>query len=230
MAGCGKDKAKVSEKLSDPESKTENSGSGSETASETISEVGSSADKKPIGYVQYTISKIPEEIKYQGTIIAMAKWKDALGDNVVFVTETAETSNEDTRSKELYGYHYILNDDTGQLWRIYDFVKDCPLDLTLRYMDRSLEVTDLDSNGIGESSFLYRLACKGDVSSDDLKLIMHEGRDKYAIRGIMDIYLNGKLFQKGEMNLDPSYQNAPGKFSEYSVSKWNKFKTDNIGE
>ena len=38
------------------------------------------------------------------------------------------------------------------------------------------------------------------MSSDDLKLLMHEGKEKYAIRGLMDITLNGKPFQKGEMN------------------------------
>lgn len=227
ISGCKKDPASVSEKNGGMESASENAELGTDNIK---AENNSENNKKPIGYVQYAISKIPGEIKYQGSVIAMAKWEDKLGENLLFVTETAENSNEDTRSKELYGYHYILNDDGAeQLWRIYDFIKDCPVDLTLSYLDKSLEITDLDSNGIAESTFIYRMGCKGDVSSDDSKLIMHEGKEKYAIRGIMDMTLNGKSYQKGEMNLDPSYNNASVSFKEYSISKWNKFKTDEIG-
>lgn len=227
ISGCKKDSAKVSEKNSDAGTASENADHGSD---KILAENNSTNDIKPIGYVQYAISAIPGDIKYQGSVIAMAKWKDKLGENILFVTETAERSTEDTRSKELFGYHYIVSDDeTKQLWKINDFVNDCPLDLTLRYMDRSLEITDLDNNGIAESSFLYRLACKGDVSSDDMKLLMHEGKEKYAIRGIMDIMLNGRPFQKGEMNIDPSFNNAPEVFKNYSITKWDKYKTDNIG-
>lgn len=227
IAGCKKEPANVSEKIPDKDPAAANSEQVEENSN---AENNSVNDQKPIGNVQYAITGIPGEIKYQGTIIAMAKWKDALGDNVVFVTETSEVTSEDSRSKELFGYHYIIDKDgVEQLWKINDFVKDCPLDLTLRYMDRSLEITDLDSNGTAESSFLYRLACKGDVSSDDMKLLMHEGKEKYAIRGIMDITLNGEPFQKGEMNIDPSYKNAPEVFSEYSKARWDKFKTDRIG-
>ncbi len=225
--GCNKEPADVSEKISGKDSPHVNSENAEKF---NKAENDPANDKKPIGYVQYSISKIPGDIQYKGSVTAMAKWEDKLGENLLFVTETAENSNEETRSKELYGYHFILNDEGAvQLWRIYDFIKDCPVDLTLSYMDKSLEITDLDSNGIAESSFIYRMGCKGDVSSDDMKLIMHEGKEKYAIRGIMDMTLNGKLYQKGEMNPDPSYDNVSDSFKEYSISKWNKFRTDEIG-
>ncbi len=228
IIGCRKEPASVSEKNMDSEP---NSVDAELSSDKVKAENNTTIDKKPVGYVQYGISEIPGEIKYQGSVISMAKWKDELGENIVFVTETSEKSTEDSRSKEIYGYHYILNDNGAeQLWRIYDFIKDCPVDLTLSYIDKSLEITDLDSNGIAESSFIYRMSCKGDVSSDDMKLIMHEGKEKYAIRGIMEMTLDGKPYQKGEMHMDPSFSNAPEVYSKYSESKWNKFKTDNIGK
>lgn len=228
IIGCKKEPASVSEKNSDSnisfdkrEPDTENDKAENTSAN----------DIKPISYVQYAISNVPDEIKYQGSVVAMAKWKDKLGENLVFVTETSEKSTEDSRSKELFGYHYVNSrNEEEQLWRIYDFVKDCPVDLTLTYINKSLEITDLDSNGIAESSFLYRMSCKGDVSSDDLKLLMHEGKEKFAIRGLMDMTLNGKPYQKGEMNIDPSFKNAPGVFLVYAKDKWDEYKTDKLGD
>ena len=115
------------------------------------------------------------------------------------------------------------------MWKINDFVKDCPVDLTLEYIDRSLVITDLDKNGIGESSFLYKMSCKGDVSSDDMKLIMHEDKNKYAIRGSMDLKMNGQELEKGSMKTDPSFDKAPPEFLEYARKQWNIFKTENVG-
>lgn len=183
-----------------------------------------------LGYIQYGISKIPEGIKYSGSVTAMAKWDDKLGSNILFITETAENSNEDNRSKELFGYHYILeNSEYNQLWKINDFIRECPVDLTLEYIPNSLVITDLDKNGIAESSFLYKMSCKGDVSSDDMKLIMHEGKNKYAVRGTMELMMNGRVLEKGSMKTDPSFDKAPEEFLGLAVKQWNKFKTENAG-
>lgn len=183
-----------------------------------------------LGYIKYGISEVPDDIKYSGSVVAMAKWDDKLGSNIVFITETAENSNEDTRSKELYGYHFIAGDpENVQLWKIYDFVKDCPVDLTLEYLNKSLVITDLDKNGIGESSFLYKMSCKGDVSSDDMKLIMHEDKNKFAIRGTVNLVMDGRELEKGSMKVDPSFDKAPMEFLEYAKKQWNRFGTENIG-
>lgn len=183
-----------------------------------------------LGYIKYGIGKVPEDINYQGSVVAMAKWDDKLGSNIVFITETAENSNEDNRSKELYGYHYLTdNSENVQLWKINDFVKDCPVDLTLEYLDKSLVITDLDKNGIGESCFLYKMSCKGDVSADDMKLIMHEDKNKFAIRGSMNLLMNGKELEKGSMKVDPSFGNAPEEFLDYAMKQWNRFNTENVG-
>ncbi|MEO8664834.1 MAG: hypothetical protein ABI462_05000 [Ignavibacteria bacterium] len=181
--------------------------------------------------VEYGIREIPSVISYTGSPVAMVTWEDNSGKNLLFVTVTEEISKGDTRSKELFGYH-IITDGSGnrQLWKIYDFVKDCEVDLTLAYIDGSLSITDLDNNGTGESSLMYRMSCKGDVSSDGLKLIMHEGEKKYALRGSMDLVMNGKDFQKGSMKVDPSFNSAPDEFLEFAKEQWDKYKTEKPGE
>jgi hypothetical protein len=179
--------------------------------------------------IEYGISKLPPTLKdYEGKIVAMAKWDDKLGANALFITETEEKGGE-SRHKELYGYHYIINDKENKLvWKINDFIKDCPVDITLNYIDKSISITDLDKNGIGESSFLYRMACKGDVSPDDMKLIMHEGETKFAIRGTMKLQIGNEKPIGGEMKVDASFDKAPNEFVNFAKEQWNKFMLDKI--
>ncbi|HEY3250466.1 MAG TPA: hypothetical protein VGK25_05055 [Ignavibacteria bacterium] len=217
----------------------------SETKKDTTSQIQSSTSTVPQGAndnneqtkpalinVEYGISKLPTGLSgYEGKIMAMAKWEDKLGANVVFITETSEKySGDDNRHKELYGYHYITSDDANKLlWKINDFIKDCPVDITIKYIDESLSITDLDNNGIGESSFLYRMSCKGDVSPDAMKLLMHEGETKYAIRGEMKLEVKGEGTYGGKMEIDPSFDKAPGEFLEFARSQWNKYKDEKVG-
>lgn len=66
--------------------------------------------------VEYGISRLPPTLKgYNGSIIAMAKWEDKLGANVLFVTETEVQTKGDNRSKELYAYHYNITDKENKL-------------------------------------------------------------------------------------------------------------------
>lgn len=181
--------------------------------------------------IEYGIKIIPSEISYSGTPVAMVTWEDKSGNNLLFVTETEEKFKRDERTKELYAYHYFTGaTENKQLWKIYDYIKDCPVDVTLSYINESLRITDLDNDGTGESSFLYKMSCKGDVSADALKLIMHEGEKKYALRGSMNLIMNGQNLEKGSLKVDPSFNSAPDEFLEFAKVQWSKFKTEKIGE
>jgi hypothetical protein len=59
---------------------------------------------------------------------------------------------------------------------VNDFIKDCMVDIDAAFKKNSLKVTDLDKNGIAEIWVMYEMACKGDVSPSDLKIIMYEGK------------------------------------------------------
>ncbi len=181
--------------------------------------------------IEYGIRTIPADIIYSGTPVAMVTWEDKSGKNLLFVTETEENFNGDIRSKELYAYHFIIGEKgSKQVWKMYDFIKECPVDLTLAYINESLNITDLDNDGIAESSLIYKMSCTGDVSADGMKLIMHEGEKKYALRGSMNLIMNGQELEKGSMKVDPSFNSAPDEFLEFAKGQWSKFKTEKIGE
>lgn len=178
---------------------------------------------------------VPSDVKYQGNIFNGKRWSDKNGENIIILTTTKEHSSgtkgfdgEFERSKELYGYQYVKKSGGwSQLWKINDFIEKCPLDLTLEFIGGSLTVTDLNNDGVGETTFLYKLTCRGDVSPCDLKLIMHEGETKYAIRGIMKMYVDNRWYG-GDYKVDKSFNDAPSGFLEYAKEQWNKFKTEKL--
>ena len=201
------------------------------TNSASTTQNADSSDKNAIENLVYDTGKLSDEIKYNGKIVAGARWNDKNGENIVIITETPVKGQPgDSRMKELFGYNYTLNSgDTKLLWKINDFVKDCPVDINLKYVDNSLSITDLDNNGIAESSFIYRMSCKGDVSPDDMKLLMHEGETKYAIRGQMKLTIKDQGTYGGEMKIDPSFDKAPKEFLDFAKDEWNKYKDEKAG-
>ena len=52
------------------------------------------------------------------------------------------------------------------------------------FIKNAAVVTDLDQDGIAETTVQYKLACRSDVSPALMKLVMHEGETKYAHRKI----------------------------------------------
>jgi hypothetical protein len=180
---------------------------------------------------------LPLDVKYQGSIISGKRWSDKNGENIIILTTTKEHStgkkgydDEYERAKELYGYQYVNKSSAwSQIWKVNDFIDECPVDLTLGFLGGSLTVTDLNKDGIGETTFLYELCCRGDVSPCDMKLIMHQGETKYAIRGTRKLFVDGG-WQGGEMKVDKSFDDAPSGFLDYAKEQWNKFKTEKLGK
>lgn len=184
--------------------------------------------------IKYGIKDIPKSVKYTGKIVASAGWKDKNGNNLLIITETKEKKVRDAKtdgnyfeqeaaySKDLYGYLYLISPDSAELvWKIQDFEKECDADLTLNYIKNSLTITDLNNNGIAENVFLYEMGCRSDVSPLGYKLMMHEGKEKYAIRGTK--YLPDTP-GAGETKVDPSFDNTPKEFLDYAKKQWKKFQ------
>lgn len=208
------------EEVKKEESKEEKIGSGGNPTSGSTDEVI---------IKDFNKSDLPSDVKYQGSIVTGKRWTDKNGENILILTITKEHNTKKTsysdeymRSKEFYGYQYVKKSDSWtQLWKVNDFVNDCEFDITLDFIGGSLTVTDLNKNGIGESTFLYKLTCRSDVSPSDMKLIMHEGESKYAIRGTMKIF-EGNRWYGGEYKVDKSFNDAPSGFLEYAKEQWKK--------
>jgi len=226
FASCGK---KDDVKTTDSQKKD----STTQTKTETTTKIDTAGRNNTAGGIKsisYEPGKLPASVKYDGKIVAGARWEDKNGQNVLIVCETDEKTSGDNRSKELFAYQYILNgDDAKQLWKVNDFIKDCPVDVMLSLIPKSITITDINKDGIAENTFLYRMSCKGDVSPDDMKLIMHEGENKYAIRGSMIQVMDGQKYG-GEMKPDPAFDKGPAGFFAYAREEWKKFETEKIGE
>lgn len=172
------------------------------------------------------------QIQLQGQIVSGARWRDRNGENLLLLTQTGKIPQRAECGKyelcyydaEAYAYHYVVRADGATLlWKLTDFQRDCPFDLYAGFILESVTVTDLDSDGEAESTFLYKLSCRSDVSPADLKLIMHEGKDKFAIRGTTK--LPGD-YGGGEVKVDPALMKAGDPFRKFAVEQWKKFSSE----
>lgn len=177
-------------------------------------------------------SRVPPDPARKGRIVAGARWSDSNGTNLLLMTETGEyvskrdsADGDEEKDAELYAYHYVLQSGGRWrlLWRVYDYEKSCPYDVSVEFLPGSLTITDLDNDGVAETTFLYKLGCRSDVSPLGLKLILHEGRTKYAIRGSMRVKPGPEGYYGGDKRIDPAYSRAPRAFKEHSLKQWNRF-------
>lgn len=122
-----------------------------------------------------------------------------------------------TRDRDLTVTHTI---GKREVWKAKDFVKQCEFDLELEVLENSIEVTDLDDDGIAEVSFLYKLGCRSDVSPLDVKLLMYEGSTKYALRGQSYERVGETEYMGGEFK--PDFGDAPPAFVDYAKARWQR--------
>jgi len=174
-------------------------------------------------------TKLPKGINYEGKIKNAVQWIDSLGENIVIVSETGVHKSKkfkhesDGRDAELFAYHYLIKGDTAlQTWRVYDFISDCPLDIEAQFIKNSLQITDLNKDGVSEVWIMYKTVCHGDVSPFSMKIIMYEGNRKYAIRGHNKVQISDKEFYGGDYKFDKEFIDAPQEFLEFAKKLWSK--------
>lgn len=130
---------------------------------------------------------VPPELsaKLKGKPVAAARWTDKLGLNVVVLAETKLAETDKGSSQHLHGYHFVREGQAAwrALWQTTDGVSGCEFDLILELRPRALSITDTDGDGTAESGYAYVAGCGSDVSPDPLKVILHEGDKKFALRG-----------------------------------------------
>jgi hypothetical protein len=176
------------------------------------------------------LTSLPRTMAHQGTPVVAKRWTDRLGENTLVLTQTGkrraracEYGEEVCSDAEVYAYHYVRKGSTTSLlWRTTDFMRGCSFDLYAGYLPESVAITDLDGDGVAESSFMYLLACRSDVSPATLKLIMHEGAQKYAARGTSR---PRGAPQGGAMRLDDAFSRAPRSFTAFAGEQWRRFRS-----
>lgn len=190
------------------------------------------------------VSKLSNtNLSYSGNALEILKWNDKAGENILILSLTKKITKRDSYGeeyfeKELYIYHYIKNSNgqTNLSRKITDNIKECPFDVTLEFIKNSLTITDLDKNGWTEITVLYKLCCRSDVSPSDMKLMMLEKGNKYALRGtmIVDVIPQPELQQYideygwGKYKVDPAFNSADSKLLKFAKQQWEKFKYESF--
>jgi hypothetical protein len=175
-------------------------------------------------------AQVPPGVAVAGRVEAARQWSDRTGENLLLLTRTPETTAPDPdgdgdvlRSREMHAYHYVRQGAGYRLlWQTVDFVRDCELDLLLQIVPGSVQVTDVDGDGVAETSYAYLLTCTSDVSPLEMKLILHEGAAKYAIRGTTDLRPMDPRYPAPEMRVDPALQREPTLLA-FAERQWRRF-------
>ncbi|AHJ95890.1 M949_RS01915 family surface polysaccharide biosynthesis protein [Hymenobacter swuensis] len=138
------------------------------------------------------LNQLPAGVPRQpGRVLELKQWRDKNGLNLLVLTRSPVRDDppqpdgpEEAQSVDMYARQYVQRAGQWQeLWHLQDGVAGCPFDLGLGPVPGATAVTDLDDDGLTETTLLYSLTCTSDVSPATLKLIMHEGAAKYALRG-----------------------------------------------
>jgi hypothetical protein len=171
---------------------------------------------------------LPKGLEYIGHIVNAVRWADSSGNHIVVTSETGETPSKtmkeaDYKDAALYAYHYLVQHDSlALLWKVYDYSKECPLDINANYIKNSFAITDLNKNGKAEVWLMYKTACRSDVSPANMKVVMYEGNKKHTIRGTNKVLVSEKTYTGGEYTFDETFKNAPEVFKQYALQLWKK--------
>lgn len=183
----------------------------------------------PMKLTQLDSNKLPFDLKFEGKVKNAVRWTDSLGDNVVITTETGIFQNkkfkheEDGKDAELFAYHFLISKDGAkQTWRVYDFIRDCPVDLEASFIKNTFQITDLNKDGVAEIWLMYKTVCHGDVSPCDMKIIMYQGAQKFAMRGKNKVKISDRDFVGGDYKFDPAFSSGPKEFLEFAKKLWQK--------
>lgn len=174
------------------------------------------------------LKDLPKKLSYKGFFKDAYSWTDKDGQHLTLITETGEVSsskdqNYDYRDAELYAYDYIVQKDSFRLiWKLYDFVNECPVDLNVHFVNNTFQITDINKDGVGEIWVMYRMGCYGDVSPLEMKIIMYQGLQKYAMRGRSKVEVSKSEKDGGEYKFDVSFLNGPNEFKEFAKQLWSQ--------
>ncbi|MBE0407241.1 M949_RS01915 family surface polysaccharide biosynthesis protein [Psychrobacter sp. AOP22-C1-22] len=118
-------------------------------------------------------------------IVAIRSWISTEGDQyLVQLQRFNSTNSADEPAGEVFTHLYTIDaQEALRVWQIYDYVACDGLDVIAEFAKNTAVVTDINNNGAVEVSVPYYLGCRGGVSYDEMKVIMYEGQQKFAVRG-----------------------------------------------
>ena len=177
-----------------------------------------------IRILEFDKNSIPSECEYKGNIEAGSKWIDNNGENILIISNTpVKRLSEDEREQYFYAYCYTKVDDKySLLWQINDHATS-HCDIGAEYLKGTLEIKDIDGDGIAENAFIYKLEARCDVSPIPIKLMMHSGAKKLVIRGTTKEDVGNGVIVGGEKHFDAAFSTSNDIFKNYASDKWDEY-------
>lgn len=159
---------------------------------------------------------------WRGDMINSAVWDDKNGRNTLIISGL-EADVESERA-ELFAYLYVeKSGQTEKLWQINDFVTG-QCDRDIYPIPGSLEIMDLNEDGVAENLFMYILADNCDATPVNTKLMMHSGEEKLVIRGLTKVFLLPTPEVTAEAKIfDPAFDQTRPIFKAYASKKWDDY-------
>lgn len=195
---------------------------------------GSFFSQSKIKILQAETVKIPKDAKFNGVLKEVVKWIDTSGEHIAIISESEESKKINTeadmeeKSKQLFAICYTLrNDSLIQKWKVFDQISNCAFDMTISFIQKTFQVTDLNNDGIGEVWMMYKMACRSDVSPSDMKIIMYQGQQKFAMRGQNKVKMTETEYFGGEYKFDKTFNEGPKEFRDLALKLWNKNSVEN---
>lgn len=156
--------------------------SGPPPATEVTGGSGSAGSSTDVPSTVLTASAAAEQAGVDPTgVVGGLRFDDSAGDNVVVLRRIQSGGS----GAALLADHVVWPNPHERivLREVGDGVEDCDLDWVSEFVPESLTVRDSDVDGYGEVEFAYEVGCRGDVGSNDLKLLLLEGGEKHILRG-----------------------------------------------
>ena len=142
----------------------------------------------------------------------------------------AGTGGDDARSREIFAY--LFRKDAGgaarRVWRVYDFEKDCEFFIKADFDESRVEITDLDRDGVSEIWLPYSLNCSNDPTPVKMKIIMYEGGQKHAMRGLSRDPNLPLDESRGVGTMDAAFRSGPAAFRDHAQKLWKTIDDDHI--
>ncbi|MCR5170499.1 MAG: hypothetical protein K6C33_08595 [Desulfovibrio sp.] len=161
----------------------------------------------------------------KGEVLASEPIADRLGEGAVVYSREVE-EKDDWKTMLLHAYRFSGEPGSAsRIWQINDGVERCELDaVTASFLGDGPFVTDLDRDGIKEIWTVFTYGCAGDPGPIDLKIIMYEGKTKYAMRGETWARVGDGIMQGGEGKMDDAFRSGPAVFRRYAEKLWQRFR------
>ncbi|MCT4581468.1 MAG: hypothetical protein N4A35_08635 [Flavobacteriales bacterium] len=181
---------------------------------------------------------IPKYLDFRGSVVEALQWQDNEGEHILIQTVTGHFLWKDYEEgattymlqdkAEIYAY--LFTKPKGEkkyhkTWRIYDYNECFGVDWFAGFVPKATTITDLDHDGITEVSIPYVLICRGGMDPGTMKIIMYEGKNKYALRG-------STMICKGDTPYGGEYKPSPALkdlklFKTFLEQHWHRHRCEN---